>query len=272
MSLPKYDENIHPDEWINDVQNYLYRKGKLYLSYVIPLVDLIIKLPTGIDSFEKLRSALKEHLSFTVFKNTNKRKLQLLKYITEREGGETSTFISKFCKLCYNAEINKKQNQFNKGINCSIVTLKHVATGKYLSSIKSLRYSVFVNNFLNSDALWNITFTSDKEIASYTDTSIHLQHRNSNEFLGIYGDIRSPVTKYTGITVNTQSKWNFSNNKLKNYQGYLKLGDIINIKNVKQEFLRSQDFHFTIRNDTFQEIVCHSERLFHLFLSFIEKF
>jgi hypothetical protein len=31
--------------------------------------------------------------------------------------------------------------------------------------------------------------------------------------------------------------------------------------NGQVEFLRSHDFHFTIGNDTFQEIVCHNERL-----------
>ncbi|RIA86631.1 hypothetical protein C1645_828991 [Glomus cerebriforme] len=56
----------------------------------------IINLPIGIDSYEKLRNALKEDISFTVFKNTNKRKLQSLKYIPERKDGDTSKFISTF--------------------------------------------------------------------------------------------------------------------------------------------------------------------------------
>ncbi|PKY43513.1 hypothetical protein RhiirA4_457508, partial [Rhizophagus irregularis] len=43
--------------------------------------------------------------------NTNKRKLQSLKYNPERKGGDTSKFISTFRKLCYNAEINDIKEQ-----------------------------------------------------------------------------------------------------------------------------------------------------------------
>ena len=75
------------------------------------LVDSTIKLPAKIDNFEELGNALKEDVSFTIFKNTNKRKLQSLKYIPEREGGDTSKFISDFRKLCYNAEINDMEEQ-----------------------------------------------------------------------------------------------------------------------------------------------------------------
>jgi hypothetical protein len=187
MDLPKYNGNIHPDEWINDLQTYFNIKQYLInINIAISLVDSTIKLPTGIDNYEKLRNALKEDISFTVFKNTNKRKLQSLKYNPERIGGDTSKFISTFRKLCYNAEINdveeqkkylykslqnnpfdyisndkfyermRNVNSINELIkrfeeivfeesnlikNGSIVALKHVATGKYLSSIKSLHYT-----------------------------------------------------------------------------------------------------------------------------------
>jgi hypothetical protein len=189
MDLPKYDGNIYPDEWINIIQKYCFFWKPQYnletLDFVKSLIDPTITLPTGIDSFEKLRDALKEDISFTVFKNTNKRKLQSLSYNPERKGGDTSKFISTFRKLCYNAEINdveeqkkylykslpnnhfdyissefynkmKNVNSINELIkkfeeiileesnlirNGSIVALKHVATGKYLSSIKNLRYT-----------------------------------------------------------------------------------------------------------------------------------
>ena len=75
------------------------------------MVISTIKLPIGINRLEELRNALKDNIFFTVFKNTNKRKLQLLKYIPEREGGDTSKFIVDFCKLCYNAEINDIEEQ-----------------------------------------------------------------------------------------------------------------------------------------------------------------
>ena len=71
-----------------------------------------------------------------------------------------------------------------------------------------------------------------------------------------------------GSQYNRITQWNFKNSRLENYQGYLKSNDIINlgIKNTctnknRQEFLRSHNFQFTIGNDTYQEIVCHNERL-----------
>jgi hypothetical protein len=196
MDFPKYDGNKHPDEWLDDVQKYFcVRQGKDIGSIVniaISLVDSTIKLPTGIDNYEKLRNALKEDISFTVFKNANKRKLQSLKYNPERKGGDTSYFVSTFRKLCYNAEINdveeqkrylykslpnnhfdyisnefyekmKNVNSINELIkrfeeivleesnlirNGSVVVLKHVATGKYLSSIKNLYYTTGSKNQL----------------------------------------------------------------------------------------------------------------------------
>jgi hypothetical protein len=61
---------------------------------------------------------------------------------------------------------------------------------------------------------------------------------------------------------------------LENHQGYLKSNDVINLSIKKTidnngkysqsgqiEFLRSHDIQFTIENDTFQEVVCHNERL-----------
>jgi hypothetical protein len=188
MDISKYDGNVHPDEWINDIQKYFSLWENNYggfLNTAISLIDPTIKLSTEINDIEKLRKALKDDVSFEVFKNTNKRKLQSLKYYPERKGGDTSKFISTFRKLCYNAEINdvkeqklylynslpnnhfdyisnefykkmKNVNSINELIkkfediileesnlirNGSIVALKHVATGKYLSSISNLCYT-----------------------------------------------------------------------------------------------------------------------------------
>ncbi|RIA82715.1 hypothetical protein C1645_834944 [Glomus cerebriforme] len=116
MDISKYDGNIHPDEWINDIRKYfilrpISNSNNECLKAALLSVDSNISLPTGIDNYERLRNALKEDISFTIFKNTNKRKLQSLKYIPERKGGDTSNFISNFRKLCYNAEINDIKEQ-----------------------------------------------------------------------------------------------------------------------------------------------------------------
>jgi len=62
--------------------------------------------------------------------------------------------------------------------------------------------------------------------------------------------------------------WKFNHSKLENHQGYLKSNDIINLSakkihdyNSPVEFLRSHDIQFTIGNDTFQEVICHNQRL-----------
>ncbi|CAB4411232.1 unnamed protein product [Rhizophagus irregularis] len=330
MNHPKYNGNIHPDEWINDLQAY-FNINQNFINInnvnvnIISLVDSTIKLPTGIDNIEKLRNALKEDISFTVFKNTNKRKLQSLKYNPERKGGDTSYFISTFRKLCYNAEINdieeqkrylykslpnnhfdyisneffekmKNVNSINELIkrfeeivleesnlirNGSIVALKHVATGKYLSSIKNLCYTTGSKSqlvFIGSsepvpNSLWKIELGG--ELATYANNSIKLQHVKSESLLGIYSYYgrdyyKSPLNNYTEVgcrgngsyfTIN----WKFNHSKLKNHQGYLKSNDIINLSINKSggqvEFLRSHDIQFTIGNDTFQEVVCHNERL-----------
>ena len=100
------------DKWYSKIWEFWnYRYGIGYFYTAISLIDPTIKLPDKIDNYEELRKALKEDISFTIFKNTNKRKLQSLKYNPERKGGDTSKFISTFRKLCYNAEINDVQEQ-----------------------------------------------------------------------------------------------------------------------------------------------------------------
>ncbi|RIA82713.1 hypothetical protein C1645_834942 [Glomus cerebriforme] len=297
MNFSKYDGNIHPDEWINDIQ-------------------------THNSLWDADHERILKDISFTIFKNMNKRKLQSLKYVPERKGGDTSKFISTFRKLCYNAEINdlkeqkkylfkslpnnhfdyissefykkmKNVNSTNELIkefediileesnlirNESIVALKHVATEKYLSSISNLRYktgSKSQSSEPDPNSLWKIQF--NKEFATYADTSITLQHIKSNNSLGItyyhgrYYEInyyKSPVTEHTEVCCGGNDvNWEFNHSKLKNHQGYLKSNDIINLSikktydNNADVFLRSHDVQFTIGNDTFQEVVCHNERL-----------
>ncbi|RIA89052.1 hypothetical protein C1645_738938 [Glomus cerebriforme] len=324
MGYPKYDGTIHPDEWIKLLQQYGY--GDDNISHVISLIDYTIKLPTGIYNIEQLHNALKEDISFTIFKNTNKRKLQSLNYIPESKGGNTSEFILNFRKLCYNAEINdieeqkkylykslagnnhynilltefyKKMENIDSMVelikefeefvteetnlirNGSIIALKHVPTGKYLSSIDNLFYKTGTGTqlvFAGSLDLWTIKF--DKVLANYTNNLITLQHVASNKFLGIYGEYKSPSTECSEVSCNNflnnnywGEKWKFNNSKLKNYRGYLKSNDIINLsikkmyvngqytQNGPDTFLRSHDVQFTVGNDVFQEVLCHDERL-----------
>ncbi|PKB92709.1 hypothetical protein RhiirA5_508202, partial [Rhizophagus irregularis] len=161
----------------------------------------------------------------------------------------------------------------------SIIALKHIATGKYLSSTENLHYttgSKFQLIFAGSpvpdpNSLWKIEF--GKELATYNNTFIKLQHvKSSNKFLGIYyyDYFRSPSNNHTEVSCNDINyvsnrnywveNWKFNHGKLENHQGYLESNDIINLSiekyynNNKVEFLRSHDIQFTIGNDTFQEV------------------
>ncbi|CAB5355619.1 unnamed protein product [Rhizophagus irregularis] len=128
--------------------------------------------------------------------------------------------------------------------NGSIVALKHVATGKYLSSTKNLCYTtgsrkqlVFVGSSEPiPNSLWKIEFGD--ELAAYTDNSIVLQHVKSEIFLGM-------------CCVNTGYGYDYCKSPLNNYTEV----------SCYVEVLRSHDIQFTIGNDAFQEVVCHNERL-----------
>src|SRR3954452_24843647 len=88
MDLPKYDGNVHPDEWINDIRkcfnlmqmNHVNDYEEYYVEVAISLVHPAIKLPS-INDYKELSNALKEDISFMIFKITNKAKLQALRYI-----------------------------------------------------------------------------------------------------------------------------------------------------------------------------------------------
>ncbi|PKK77010.1 hypothetical protein RhiirC2_844664 [Rhizophagus irregularis] len=228
-SFPKYDGSIHPDEWINDIKKYYNMWEDNYGGFLHTAKSLInptIKLPTEINDLEKLRGALKKDISFTVFKASNKRKLQSLNY-----SGDILKFFTDFRNLCYNSETDDIEEQKEyfyaslndnryfltefykrmKNINSmdelikafeeielniirqgSIVALKHVATGKYLTSIKDFCYTtgskkqlVFTGNSkFDPNALWKIRSRSNDEYG-YIKTDLRLQHLSSNHYLGI---------------------------------------------------------------------------------------
>ncbi|CAB4411194.1 unnamed protein product [Rhizophagus irregularis] len=74
----------------------------------------------------------------------------------------------------------------------STVALKHVATGKYLTSIKDVCYTtgskkqlVFTGNSkFDPNALWKICSRNNNEYG-YIKNDLHLQHKSSNHYLGI---------------------------------------------------------------------------------------
>ncbi|EXX64145.1 hypothetical protein RhiirA1_534184 [Rhizophagus irregularis] len=323
-----YDGNIHPDEWLRQFNTYCFLKKitEDNVKLAKMMIDSTIHVPKDVTSLTELVSALKVEVSFTVFKNTNKRKLQVLKYKSENIGGDTSKFIETFRKLCRDAEIDDLREQkeyfvetlpyvlkkkfldkiddikslsdiflrFNNLLieptsnffikNGSIVALRHIATGKYLSTIENLRYEtgsgsqmVFLGDTEpHHTSLWKIKF--DKDYATI-DTFVTLQQR-FDKFLGIRYDYSNYYKRrenyYKSPSQNTEvscnvikendndNKWRFDTNDL-NYQGCLKSNDIItlSIKNEivkdRYEFLRGHDFQVNIGKEVYEEVVCHNK-------------
>jgi hypothetical protein len=51
-------------------------------------------------------------------------------------------------------------------------------------------------------------------------------------------------------------------NSTKYDSSYIKTGDVINIRNIKDNtFLRSHEYQITIYNETFQEVISHEKKL-----------
>ncbi|GBB85837.1 hypothetical protein RclHR1_12290006 [Rhizophagus clarus] len=203
MEPPIYDGKIHPNEYVKKMRVYCNFRQIIneqdILRFAIMMIDSTINVPENINSFDALINALKDHISFTVFKNSCKRKLQTLKYISDYGGDNTVNFITDFRTFCRDAEITNIEEQkkylFNalpydffknefaikqKNVNSmdeliktfeeivsdysriirngSIIALRHVGTGKYLSSCykkypqqNNQQYQYPTNRYLESD-------------------------------------------------------------------------------------------------------------------------
>ncbi|RGB27678.1 hypothetical protein C1646_746231 [Rhizophagus diaphanus] len=203
--FPKYDGNIHPDEWINNIQKYYSlwpnKVGLAFIEVAKLLVDTtIIKLPAEINDLEKLR------------------------------------------------DIYASDSEFNSNVLWKIIKNK----------------------------------SPDNNYSCTTKTDVRLQHKISGQLLGIsyyynhgYHYYKSPSSDHTEVSCGGDDDytWNFKLSKLENYEGYVKSNDIVNLSIKKSyntkgrtqdgqvEYLRCHDVQFTIGNDTFQEVVCHNEKL-----------
>ncbi|RIA85405.1 hypothetical protein C1645_830840 [Glomus cerebriforme] len=327
MDPPRFNGTNHPHMWIKQIRSFCYLKQikneKDILEFSIGMVDVPIKNPEKIKKLDDLVEALKSHISFTVFKNSSKRKLNLLKYVTERDGGNTAKFVAEFRSLCFDAEItdleeqkkylfhtvpndffrntfiNRKMDKINslddlikmfEDIvqeesqlirNGSCVAIKHVKSGKYLSSTTKYHQTgsgkqiVFAGQMLpDSNALWFVKASHDP--VSYNDM-FSLQHKVTETLIGresltdsyfheyIDGDFADHIEVYCSTpsrTLQFYYHWMAQRiNYTKYDSSYVRSGDVINIRNVKDNtYLHSHEYQITIYNETFQEVISQDKK------------
>src|SRR6266496_3740538 len=128
MELQKYNENIHPDEWINDLKIYYDKVFGLKYHTVKSLVDPTITIPTEINDIKEQKKYLYKSLpisNFYYYSNKFHGRMKNVNSINE--------LIKEFEEIILE-ESNLIRNE-------SIVALKHVASGKYLRSISNLHYT-----------------------------------------------------------------------------------------------------------------------------------
>ncbi|CAB4389074.1 unnamed protein product [Rhizophagus irregularis] len=333
MEPPIYDGRIHPNEYIKKMRTYCnFRQitnEQEILKFAIMNIDSTIDIPKNITSFDALINALKGHISFNIFKNSCKRKLEVLKYVTEREGGDTANFVTEFRKLCHDAEItdlveqkkclfnavpynflknnftNEQRNVtsmndlvkvFEESVlensriirNGSIVALRHIVTGKYLSSCNKnypgdISFGFFASILFGSsnmvycddfgpNALWSMN-SSTESINSAIDYGepIQLRHEIFSKFF--YTDMgkKSPTSNHFRVCCYEKERkdhWIIGNYHHQSDDGNVKSQDIITLQWKQSEvnkniLLRSHEFKFKIKNEDnedYQEVVAHDQR------------
>jgi hypothetical protein len=119
MKPPNYDGTIHPEEWIKQIRLFCQLNQITTDKEILKICKLLINSNINIsqhniNSIDKLIKVLKDNPFHIMFKNTAKRKLQYMNYVSEKDGGDTVKFIRDFCSLCYDAEINEEINEVKK--------------------------------------------------------------------------------------------------------------------------------------------------------------
>ncbi|GBC14582.2 hypothetical protein GLOIN_2v1651086 [Rhizophagus irregularis DAOM 181602=DAOM 197198] len=235
MDLPKYTGTIHPEEWVKQVQIYCYLKGIESEGKIIKfsklMIDYTIIIPNvnEINSFEELIKALKLHSTFSIYKNSCKRKLQLIKYIPEQE--DVATFLANFRSLCM--EISDHKEIITMLINSYS---NYFFKGKYLSSWNvnyptgSKQRVVFAGEKLsNGNALWYATCTTtNRNYQNCTyDDRFYLTHKVTGKKLCMSINYKSPTTRHAEVSCrNEGDSLNWINiNPTNGYATYVKARD-----------------------------------------------
>ncbi|GBB99386.1 hypothetical protein RclHR1_03500011 [Rhizophagus clarus] len=312
MEPVEYDETIHPEVWLNKIKACCYKNkiGDIigFCKYMIhPSIDV-----SKASTFDEILNILKSDALFTLFKYSVKEKLQMLKFDHKNDDHiRFISIFRKYCYEAEINDVKEQKNLLLKKISkdsfqyCfinsnlekikslndlviyfnqsfleqresihfgSCITLKHVATGKYLTSSDvqyktgSERNIVFASQTLsNPYSLWNISNPDQKDDnrpVIYGKSKFYLINKSVDKCLVISHGHKSPSTGNWEVRC-FDSRYMYLTNgdSTNNNSTYIKSKEIINIYDKDNYILRSHEFPFTINNDTYQEVVGHKERI-----------
>ncbi|CAB4375247.1 unnamed protein product [Rhizophagus irregularis] len=272
------------------------------LSIAILRIDHNILIPRDVDSFNSLVSVLKDHVTHSVFRAVSLEKLNKLKCESNGDISEfIAKFTSLSSNANITDQEEKKSyllrnmpndivrdvlrsrienlNSFDKVIETfkdvmlehrrqirygSKIALKHVATGRFLSCIKGMRYDTGFKQHMVFCNSWQPDKLQDLWISGL---NLH-SHDNDSP------STKSPVTKQQEVTCyGGVLEWNGHDgppdgcdnwllqrhSTTSNYDnsGYWEVGDINSLRHTETK--RSLSSHDFIMNNGFQEVTCHAD-------------
>ncbi|RGB36727.1 hypothetical protein C1646_813874 [Rhizophagus diaphanus] len=215
MDLPKYDGTIHPEEWMQQFKVFCCANKMSYSEEKFLWKQLIhpaIKISSieNISTHDEFLNALKAHVSFDIFKESCKKKLLELKYIPEKDGGDTAIFLSKFQTLCYNAGINNIEE-------INIIIYKIMMSNEFFKS-EFIRKSKEINSIEELLKLFN-DITVDEAILIKNCSYVAIKHAATGKYLSSVSNLNYKTGTYnqavfTGKTsLELNAIWNIFDNK-----------------------------------------------------------
>ncbi|POG82865.1 hypothetical protein GLOIN_2v1469723 [Rhizophagus irregularis DAOM 181602=DAOM 197198] len=245
MEPVEYDETIHPVVWLNKIKSCCYKN----------------QITKKEDIMEFCKSMI--HPSIDVSKSKKIKSLNdLIVY--------------------FNQSFLKRRKLIRSG---SCISLKHVATGKYLTScnmhyktgskgsifnvfnVKIISIKVFASQTLsNLNSLWIVSdFENESNPIVYGKNKVYFLNKGVNENIFISGDYKSPSTGNWEVSCTREIYEHLieSDSTNNNDTYYIKSKEIINIRDMETNncILHSHEFPFTIDNETYQEVVGHKGRV-----------
>ncbi|RGB41951.1 hypothetical protein C1646_684524 [Rhizophagus diaphanus] len=275
-------------------------------SMVHPSIDV-----SKASTFDEILNILKTDALFTLFKYSVEEKLQKLKFNPKNEDHvQFISIFRKYCYEAEISDVERQKKLLLKKLSKdsleyyfinnnlekinslndlvvyfnqsfleqrklirfgSCVSLKHVATGKYLTSCNvhykmgSNRSIVFASQTLsNPNSLWIVSdFENGSNPIIYGKSKVYFLNKGVNESMVISNNYKSPSTGNWEVSC-TRNRYRhlIESNSTNNNDTYIKSKEIINIRDLDDDFiLRSHEFTFTIDNETYQEVVGHGGRI-----------